>query len=141
MSMLVEACATGRPVSIFDLGQGRYSMRYAASRGSWRGEAPSRVPIAARLRSARFRLTTSLLPARYRRDVHAIHRYLTEAGLASWLGESDGTAPRTVMPDSARIAANAVLRLLGGNLPSTAEPQVRLPSYALRSGRLSYRIK
>src|SRR5262249_34569616 len=132
MSMLVEACATGRSVLIFDLGLGRYSMRYAASRLVSEGEAQASVPIAARLRSSRLRLTTSLLPMRYRRDIHAILRYLTETRLARWVGEPQGAPSPIVLPDSARIAADAVRRIADVGVQRDATP--RAPEKPVRLG-------
>ncbi|MFO1154990.1 MAG: ELM1/GtrOC1 family putative glycosyltransferase [Rhodospirillales bacterium] len=88
MSMLTEACAAGRPVHIFDLGEGRNAMRKetreaaAVSRRRRRGR-PERTHINAFF----YRLMMRFGPQRLGRDIRIIHEDLVAAGLAVWLGD------------------------------------------------------
>ena len=68
-SMLAEACATGRPVAMFDLGAAPHE-RFE----SWRWK-----PLT-------FALGQRLAPRRLRRDIGRIHTRLIERGHAYWLG-------------------------------------------------------
>ena len=91
ISMMTEACATGRPVYLFDTGIGRTSMR----------ERPSaeREPLRERLSRTHlkafvYRQTMHSGPTRWTRDIRIIQRRLVETGRAAWLGEGDpGGAP------------------------------------------------
>jgi mitochondrial fission protein ELM1 len=90
ISMLAEACATGRPVHIFDPGCHPMPLRCnGASREPervdqrlwWRrGESYRWKPIT-------HRLAQSIGPNRMRRDVAIMHRHLIESGRAAWLGQ------------------------------------------------------
>lgn len=77
VSMLSEACATGKPVYIAELGGCGHSMR------------PGRSSV----RDFRFSaMTYSFMmrvgPRRLSRDIRLVHRELLEQGRAVWLGES-----------------------------------------------------
>jgi mitochondrial fission protein ELM1 len=83
ISMLAEACATMKPVSMFDVEDGVPAMR--AEEGAddmpppyWRGRDFS---------STLFRLAIRFAPPKWSRDLRIIHRELVENGLARWLGE------------------------------------------------------
>jgi uncharacterized protein len=84
MSMAAEACSTGKPVHLFDMGWGWSAMRppghpgLAPSRGIRERLAPRRLEHWA---------LAHLLPARVRRDVRVILRRLVEDGHAAWLGD------------------------------------------------------
>lgn len=84
MSMLTEACFTGKPVHIFDLGEGADGMRA-------RGGARLRLlPLGwsrAHLKAHINRLAIRLGPARMTRDISWIHGLFIEAGSAVWLGD------------------------------------------------------
>jgi len=110
MTMLAEACATGKPVHIFDLGEGRYAMRDSpprakvAVRHPWLASA-----IRARAKSIQVTLIRAVLPLRFHRDTRPIHRRLVQSGQATWLGDAL-SAPRPVLAhdgsdDIAAIAA------------------------------------
>jgi hypothetical protein len=90
MSMLAEACATRKPVHIFDLGEGENAMR------------PSTVQAAASIRRARsgrrhiershvkaflYRQLMRFGPERLGRDIRIIHTHLVDSGRAVWLGD------------------------------------------------------
>lgn len=113
MSMLAEAAATGKPLFIFDMGDGDRS--WWRLRHGWRYK-----PL-----SHRFAMRFG--PLRMRRDVGNIQRALVESGRASWLDESSvGAAANTLrrsraVPETAlqacsseelRQSAAAVRRLL-----------------------------
>lgn len=68
-SMLAEACATGKPVAMFDLRAPPYE-RFE----SWRW-APLTYSLAQRF-----------APPRLRRDIRRIHQQLIDSGRACWLG-------------------------------------------------------
>ncbi|HHH40096.1 MAG TPA: nucleoside-diphosphate sugar epimerase [Sedimenticola sp.] len=97
ISMLTEACATGRPVQIFDPG---YHPVPLHCRGSARAPEPvDRRPWWLRRASYRWkpithRLAQRLGPARMRREVGVMHRHLIGEGRASWLGEEPAEASR-----------------------------------------------
>jgi uncharacterized protein len=94
MSMLTEACATLKPVYMFDLHTGpenRWSLlesligKVATSR--WRRLRRLRVqPLV-------FRIAFKIGPARMTRDVRIIHRQLAAQGRAVWLGETFPAGP------------------------------------------------
>lgn len=73
ISMLTEACATGKPVYISSVSPGRAG---GAGRPEWRPKA---------LLS---RCAAALAPRRMTRDIGVIHRQLIEAGNAAWLGQT-----------------------------------------------------
>lgn len=80
MSMLTEACFTGRPVHVFDLGEDDAPWWRQAGAFRWK-------PLS-------HRVGTALGPARMARDVRRIQERLIEEGRAVRLGETSGvTAP------------------------------------------------
>ncbi len=86
MSMLTEACATRKPVHIFDLGEGKYAMRpgqadKAVARRSWRDWQRDYV------RAFIFRTAMRVPPKRMTRDIRIVHQKLIEGGRAVWLGD------------------------------------------------------
>ncbi|MDY0882086.1 mitochondrial fission ELM1 family protein [Dongia soli] len=86
MSMVAEACATAKPVYLFDMGKGWSRMR---------SEPPARpelIPLADRLRPRRVLhwLIAHCLPRRVRRDIRLILRGLVANRQAAWLEEESG---------------------------------------------------
>jgi len=77
MSMLAEACATGKPVYLFD---------YSDEARGWL------APSAYRWKPLVHRLAMSIGPLRMRRDVRRIHAALLEAGRIRRLGAADDDA-------------------------------------------------
>jgi mitochondrial fission protein ELM1 len=78
-SMLAEACATRRPVYIFDMDD-----RHDAAPGAgWR-----RLRNALRYRAWTHHLAQRLAPPRMRRDIGRLHAAMIAAGRAVWLGEA-----------------------------------------------------
>ena len=79
ISMLAEALAAAKPVSLFDIEDGRFAMRAEAEGAiGWRGRTPD---------ATLFRLLINHAPARFSRDLRIVHRQLVASGRASWLGE------------------------------------------------------
>ena len=90
MSMLTEACAAGKPVHIFDLGEGRNAMRApvngeAVVEASGRNGA--RVWEKGHLKAFIYRQTMHVGPQRMTRDIRIVHRELVDNGHAVWLGD------------------------------------------------------
>ncbi len=107
MSMLAEACFTGKPVHIFPYGSGRFAMR-----------ADNPLPPAAgkpwnrqRLRAWRGALALTLAPTRLGRDIRRIHRALIEAGRVAWLGDRVSTVQKP-LPDELDRVVGRVRSLL-----------------------------
>lgn len=102
MSMLAEACATGKPVHIFDLGEGRYGMRQPPEkqprivvRTPWLMSA-----LRAWAKDVEVKLIRAVLPVRFHRETGNIHRQLVQSGRAIWLGDE-------FLPESAPIPQNS----------------------------------
>ena len=84
ISMIAEACATGKPVQMFDFGSGSVPMRDDA-------EPPATEPslltrVRGRLYEAYMRLPRGRLNRS--RDLRIVHRALLATGRVSWLGEA-----------------------------------------------------
>ena len=91
MSMLAEACTLGKPVFIFDLGEGRFSMRPDA--GGRQAALPYdgiwlRSFLRASLKNLKVRLIGKILPRRLIRDTGPIRAYLIASGQAAWLRDT-----------------------------------------------------
>jgi uncharacterized protein len=107
MSMLTEACATLKPVYMFDLHTGREnrwglleSLIGKVDTSSWR-----RIRRL-RLQTLVFRVAFVIGPTRMTRDVRIIHRQLQAQGRAVWLGEPFPKGPRpTPLDDVPRAVA------------------------------------
>jgi hypothetical protein len=83
VSMMTEACATGKPVFFFDTGDGRFSMRdHAESAAPW-----WRCLDRQHLKAFVYRQTMRFGPARLTRDIRIVQKRLVESGRAAWLGE------------------------------------------------------
>lgn len=105
MSMVAEACATGKPVQIFDMGEGWTRMRSADVAPG----VPASVNLAERLRPKRLLhwLLAHWLPRRIRRDIRNILRPLVAQGQASWLGDDLPAAGAPSSTDLPRAVARA----------------------------------
>ena len=99
VSMMTEACATGRPVYLYDTGENRTSMKH----NPWLdGHASADENIAGgpgfnrwHLKAHIYRLTMRLGPQRLTRDIRIVQRLLVDTKRAVWLddGHSDATPP------------------------------------------------
>jgi mitochondrial fission protein ELM1 len=96
ISMLTEACATGKPVYMFDPGAEDFRLSGLWYRGLMRWG-----------------------PQRLTRDISLVHRYLREAGNAVWLGESFPDHPPPPLQDMARALAR-VRALCPGSGPGVS---------------------
>jgi uncharacterized protein len=99
ISMLAEATATGKPVSIFDL-------------GAMRERGPRPLTLAHDWHSLLHLLLMRIAPRRMRRDSRILLQEAVASGRAAWLGEASAPAHRASEDDLARAAA-AVRRLFG----------------------------
>ena len=119
MSMAAEACSTGKPVHLLDMGWGWSAMRppghpgIAASRGIGERLSPRRLQHWA---------LAHLLPARVRRDVRLILRRLVAEGHATWLGDPIPPS-RTPPPDDMKLAVARVRALIAVPANSGATPR------------------
>lgn len=96
ISMLTEACATRRPVYIFDMHDGQ--------RGGLSGRLQA-LGNAMRYRALTHHLAQRLAPSRMRRDVSRMHEALIRSGRAVWLGESFPDVLPPPLPDTAHVTA------------------------------------
>jgi mitochondrial fission protein ELM1 len=99
VSMMTEACATGRPVYLFDTGEGRTSMKHnpwldgvGESAQSAERATDDDEPSAAgfnrwHLKAHVYRLTMRLGPQRLTRDIRIVQRLLVDTDRAIWLGD------------------------------------------------------
>lgn len=125
MSMLTEACATRKPVHIFDLGEGRYAMHPPAEpdprveiarRPRWKGVERSHIQTFLYRQMMRFG------PKRLSRDIRIIHKHLVEQGRAVWLGDPF-PADRNLPPlECVSRAVEGVRTLFGPEIEETPLP-------------------
>jgi hypothetical protein len=119
MSMITEACATGKPVHLFDLGTGWSSMRAPIAEDGARrprlGDWLRDFSLQARL----YRWVLRHAPARLTRDIRLVHANLVATGRVTWLGEP---RPRTAPPplDDVERAVARVRALM--QAPPSREP-------------------
>jgi uncharacterized protein len=109
MSMLTEACATRKPVYMFDLHTGPENRRQLLESLIGRVDT-SRWRRIRRLRFQPlvFRMAFAIGPTRMTRDVRIIHRQLRAQGRAVWLGETFSQGPPPAPLDD---VAHAVARV------------------------------
>ena len=92
VSMMAEACATGRPVHLYDTGEGITSMREDGPHGPGSGwqffDRNHR-------RAFIYYQTMRHGPKRLTRDIRIVQQRLVESGRASWLGDEppEGSPP------------------------------------------------
>ncbi len=95
ISMLSEACATRKPVHMFDLGTGRHAM----SRGTGTGRND------VRLKAWLYRGLMRWGPRRLSRDITLVHEQLIREGRADWLGQSGSAGAPLPLQDIDRAVA------------------------------------
>ncbi len=99
VSMLTEACETGKPVYIFDPGCHPLPLHCDGADGASSLVERRRWwlrPESFRWKPLTHRLAQLLGPRRMRRDIGIMHRHLVRAGLAVWLGECHPDTAKTV---------------------------------------------
>jgi mitochondrial fission protein ELM1 len=139
VSMMAEACATGRPVYLFDTGQGRTSMKH----NPWldgvgdiavdpTGEAESSAIGINRwhLKAHVYRITMRLGPQRLTRDIRIVQKLLVDTNRAVWLGDGHPSADPRPLDDVAR-AVTRVRQLF--DLPTSGSEPNQAASGATRS--------
>ncbi len=148
VSMMTEACATGRPVYLFDTGEGRTSMKdnpwldgrpdvdrdVSAPNPPGLGD-PNGTPTRPDSRTAAgprgfnrwhlkahiYRATMRLGPQRLTRDIRIVQQLLIDSNRAVWLGDGHpSAAPKPL--DDMRRAVERVRRLFEGS--SVSGPDV-----------------
>lgn len=116
MSMITEACATAKPVHLFDLGEGPSSMREPLGtrhdQGRKRTHDPRRLLREYGLSTGLYRLLLRYAPARVTRDIRLVHQRLVDTGRARWLGDATPFGAPRPLRDLERAVAR-VKALLG----------------------------
>ena len=95
ISMLSEACATGKPVHMFDLGTGSQAMRPQAEAGD----------NDLRLSGLLYRGLMRWGHQRLSRDISLVHERLLHEGRATWLGEAAPAGAVSQLQDLDRAVA------------------------------------
>jgi mitochondrial fission protein ELM1 len=110
IAMLTDACATRKPVYIFDLGDGKHSMsamdventsRPSRSMPWWKAWDGDYI------RAFGYRLRMKLAPLRLTREIRIVHEKLISSGHAVWLGDEFPTE----MPPPLKDVSRAVARI------------------------------
>ena len=109
VSMMTEACATGRPVYFYDTGEGRTSMKdnpwldgKAAAPGD---ETPGGLGFNRwHLKAHIYRLTMRLGPERLTRDIRIVQQLLIDTKRAVWLGDGHTDSAPPPLHDVERAA-------------------------------------
>jgi mitochondrial fission protein ELM1 len=102
VSMMAEACATGRPVYLFDTGEGITSMR---GDGPDRGEPLRWLTHRDHWNAFVYRTTMRFGPRRLTRDIRIVQQGLVASGRAAWLGEGEPAASPPPLRDLERAVA------------------------------------
>ena len=118
VSMMTEACATGRPVYLYDTGEGRTSMK----RNPWLdgkhepGSAARRPLDRWHLKAWIYRSTMRLGPQRLTRDIRIVQQLLIDSDRAVWLGDGHPkTLPRPLDDMPRAVARVRALFALGSS--------------------------
>ncbi len=111
IAMLSEACATGKPVYIFDLGTGQDAMRWPSA--TLPARAASEEETDFRLGAFLYKMLMRFGHQRLTRDIRLVHRQLIASGQAVWLGDEKSPSPQQTVPDSIRCTVERVRSLLG----------------------------
>jgi mitochondrial fission protein ELM1 len=133
VSMMAEACATGRPVYLFDTGEGRTSMKHnpwldgVDERTGMTGMATDDESGAVglnrwHLKAHIYRLTMRLGPRRLTRDIRIVQQLLIDTNRAVWLGEGHPNAASRPLEDMSR-AVDRVRRLFEMPSEDSNRPQ------------------
>jgi hypothetical protein len=142
MSMLTEACATGKPVYLFDLGEGENAMQpitAASAAGARRGRPWWKGWEKGRLKSFIYRMGIRFGPQRMTRDICIVHQVLVENGMAVWLGDRfpEGTPPGVVSVDRAVERVRRLFKLwdLDHLTHHIHDPEMSGKSFRLKQSR------
>lgn len=131
ISMITEACATGKPVHLFDLGVGWSSMRAPIGLPGEKAEAKPGLREWLRdfnLKARFYRFILKHAPARVTRDIRLVHADLVASGRATWLGEPLPSATPLPLNDMARAVTRVrALVARGAEEPQRAPVSVWTP--------------
>jgi mitochondrial fission protein ELM1 len=121
VSMMTEACATGKPVFLFDTGEGHFSMRerHGAGLPWWRTLDRQHA------KAFVYRETMRWGPSRLTRDIRIVQQLLVESGRAAWLGEGIPAASPPPLYDVERAAARVRALFEPVALPDPARARPR----------------
>lgn len=126
IAMLSEACATRKPVYIFDLGTGAYAMHRAP---------PSADADLSPKEGDDFRFTAYLYrqlmrfgPRRLSRDLRLVHNWLIAEGRAVWVGQPFPDSPIAPLQDMERAVTRVKKLLRWENQGAKFSTQVRTSS-------------
>lgn len=126
-SMLAEACATRRPVFMFDLGpDAPWEVLPSTRPQHWRWP---RLGDFDRLKAFVYRQMLKVPPRRMTRDIRLVHRFLMDTGRVVWLGEPfpDEAPPP---PDEMTPTVERIRALFGDDrriLAGTTREEVGVP--------------
>ena len=109
ISMIAEACATGRPVEMFAFGSGAVPMRDHRD-----ADIAGTHSFTARLRGWLYELYMRLPQGRLNRsrDLRIVHRALLATGRVSWLGEPPAVSSVRIVGDEMTRTLNRLRGLL-----------------------------
>jgi mitochondrial fission protein ELM1 len=119
VSMLTEACVTGKPVYIYDFGKGSDSMQYGdgiPGNGLW--EALLSHKGKSRWRILTHKLAMRLSSKRMQRNISAIHALFISSGRATWLGQYPKNRKGISLVDSVEQSVSRVKRQFDMNIDS-----------------------
>jgi hypothetical protein len=106
VSMMTEACATGRPVYLYDTGEGITSMkRDPWLEGKDDGRDGGRAFDRWHLKAWIYRLTMRLGPQRLTRDIRIVQQLLVDSDRAVWLGDGHPKGMPRPLDDMPRAVA------------------------------------
>jgi uncharacterized protein len=101
ISMLSEACATEKPVAMFDTEQTKFAMNDGGGPIAFWGQ---------NFTATAFRFAMRLGPANWSRDLRVVHQQLIKAGRAHWLG-GQANAPKIASQNDLQRATSRVRAL------------------------------
>ncbi len=97
ISMLSEACATGKPVYMFDLGVGEYAMQPEVEGRRFENDW--------RLGGIMYRLLMRFIWQKVSRDICLVHQHLLKSGRASWLPRGSFGSSHSTVEMAAAVSA------------------------------------
>ena len=112
ISMLAEACASRKPVQLYDIEHGPQAMRAEERQPARNGPMPPIHWLGRNLETTGFRLLMNYAPTRWSRDLRIVHRRLIAAGLVNWFGEA-ALSPQSLPQQSLSRSVARIRQLFG----------------------------